>query len=401
MDQRDRPKPNHAPKPGPKLVKRPSFVRRVAVSLTALAVVLCAVAAIAFRDRLSLSVIQRWLTYQTLVLSDSGHAERFFHGGSVNDSFTLLDNDLLVCSPNSLSLYSGSGTCYVSQSVQLSTPVVDSNGTLAVVYDAGGSELYVVGERELIYSTRSDDPILSAHLNRNGQLTVVTQPSSYRGSVTVYSSAYEKLVQVNLSSAFVMDAALSDDGSTLAILTIGQQEGSFCSLLTYYTVDASSGDRLYTPQHTVNLGRSVVLGLRHRAEQLWALGDLGLSLVNHAGELSALDWSDQYLKLYDLGGEGFALALLGTYRAGSQATLLAVDSAGQTSALPVNEQILSLSASGRRFAVLTADRLDIYRSDMTLLHSVPNSSGARTALLMQNGGAMLISADSALYVSPP
>ena len=176
--------------------------------------------------------------------------------------------------------------------------------------------------------------------------------------------------------------------------------GSFSSQVTYYTLDASSGNHAYTPQHTVELGRNVILGLRHRADQLWALGDLALSLVSHDGEVSTVDWSNQYLKLYDLGGEDFAVALLGTYRAGSQATLYVVDSGGQSVSLPVNEQILSLSASGRRFAVLTADRLDIYDSDLTLLHTIEETGGARTALLMDHGGVMLISADSASYISP-
>lgn len=400
MDDTTRTQPNTPPRPSPKAKKKPSFLRRVILALVALAMILSAVAAVAFRDRLNLDSIKRWFTYRALILSDSGQADAFSYGGTIADTFAVLDSDLLVCSSNNLSLYSGSGTRYVDETVNLANPVVATNGTLAVVYDAGGSELHVVGERELIYSSRTEDPILAAHLNRSGQLTVVTQPNSYRGSVTVYNSAYEKIMSVNLSSAFVMDAALSDNGSTLAILTIGQRSGSFSSTLAYYTVDTTADDGAYTPQHTVELGRNVILGLRHREDQVWALGDLGLSLISHTGALSTLDWSDKYLKLYDLGGDGFAVALLGTYRAGSQATLCAVDAAGNSSVLPVNEQILSLSAAGRYFAVLTADRLDIYTSDMALYRTLEGTQGARKALLMEDGSAILLSADSASYYVP-
>ena len=40
---------------------------------------------------------------------------------------------------------------------------------------------------------------------------MVTQAAGYRGKVTVYNAAYDPVMSVNLTSAFVMDAALSDD----------------------------------------------------------------------------------------------------------------------------------------------------------------------------------------------
>jgi hypothetical protein len=196
--------------------KKPRFLLRLLLFLLALVLVLIAVGAVVFRDALNLDSVKRWFHYRTLVLSDSGRAESFLYDGALEDTFAVLDGDLLVCSPNTISLYSGSGACYVSQSVSMKNPVVDTNGSLAVVYDAGGTSLYVLGQRELIWSTGDLGSILSARLNKNGQLTVVTQAGGYRGQVTVYDSSYAPLVSVNLSSAFVMDAALSDDGKTLA-----------------------------------------------------------------------------------------------------------------------------------------------------------------------------------------
>lgn len=159
--------PRGPQKPG-KQKKKPSFFLRVILFLVALAMVLAAVAAVAFRDVLNLDSIKRWFNYRALMLSDSGQAEAFVYDGSLEDTFAVLDGDLLVCSQNAISLYSGSGTQYVSQPVSLENPVVDTNGSLAVVYDAGGSSLYVLGQRALIWSDSGLDGILSARLNRSG-----------------------------------------------------------------------------------------------------------------------------------------------------------------------------------------------------------------------------------------
>lgn len=379
--------------------KKPRFVTRILLFLLALVLLLAAVTAIVFRDRLNMDNIKRWFHYRSLVLSDSGQAESFPYDGDLTDTFATLDGDLLVCSDNTISLYSGSGTRYVSQSVSMENPVVDTNGTLAVVYDAGGNELYVLGQRQLVWAAEELTSILSAHLNRSGQLTVVTQSDGYRGAVTVYNTRYEPVVSVNLSSAYVMDAALSDDGKTLSILTIGQENGTFTSTLSLYTLNtAGSGD--YVPDVTCSLNGNVIIATRHTEDVVWSLGNLGLDITDHSGKTTSVDWSDLYLKRYTLSGDGFATALLSRYRAGSQAELITVDSSGNRHTVEYNEQILSLTAAGRYVAVLTGDRLDIYTSHLELYDSLEGTQGARSVLLMEDGSAILLSSESASYYVP-
>ena len=376
------------------------FLPRLVIFLVTLAMVLAAVAAVVFRDSLNLDSIRRWFHYRSLSLSDSGRAESFPYGGSLTDTFAVLDGDLLVCSPNTISLFSGSGTQYVSQPVTMNTPVVNTNGSLAVVYDAGGDELYVLGQRELIWQGEDMQSILSARLNQSGYLTVVTQASGYRGSVTVYDPSYQPLMSVNLSSAFVMDAALSDDGRTLAIFTVGQSDGVFNTSLSLYTLN-TGGSGEFTPDLTLPLGSTVVLDVDHTQDKVWMVSDHGLYLSDHQGHTISADWSSLHLKRYTLAGDGFAAALLGEYRAGSQAQLWVVDAQGEKRTLSIDQQVLALSAAGRYVGVLTGDRLDIYLADtLELYASLEGTQGARNMVLLEDGSAILISAETASFYVP-
>lgn len=412
MDEQARRQPNPAPRPEgdgrkqdgaerkkPKKKHRLSrFMLRLIATLIVLAVALALIGAVAFRDQLNIDSIKRWFTYRSLVHSDSGRAESFAYDGELTDTFAALDGDLLVCSRNAICLYSGSGTQYINEPVGMDNPVVNTNGSLAVVYDAGGSCLYVLGQRSLVWSADDLEPILSARLNQNGQLTVVTQSNGYRGTVTVYDAAYSPVMCLNLSSAFVMDAALSDDGHTLAILTVGQAGGAFSTGLELYEMSYASGD--YTPDFTCQLGGSVVLEARHTASAVWALGDRGLTVTGHDGQTAGVSWADRHLRRYTLDGDGFAAALLGVYRTGSQAELWLVDESGQRRVLSLNEQVLSISAAGRYVAVLTGDRLDIYTDQLEPYSTLNGTRGARKVLMMADGSAILISADSAGYYIP-
>lgn len=384
--------------------KKRNILVRLVLFLLAAAIVLGAVGIVVFRDRFNMDSFRRWFTYRTLSLNDSGQAESFRYSGSVDDVFADLDGDLLVCTGNAISLYSGSGTQYIDQQVSMSAPAVDAVNGTAVVYDAGGSELYVFRQRELLFELDCDGSILSAHLNSSGLLTVVSQETGYRGVVTVYNTSGQVKAALRLSSAYIMEAVLSDNGNTLAVVTIGQNSGSFASTLLIYALDSIPvGEVSYevTPTATTNLGSSIVLSLKQSGNLIWALGDQGISVLDSSGTLlNTVGWSDRYLKSYSLSGDGFAVAQLGKYRAGSQSTLYVVDGSGAlASTLSMDEQILSLGAAGRYFAVLTADRLDIYTSDMQLYSTLSGTQDARKVLMRADGTAMLISADSArLYV---
>ena len=152
MDENSQKKPkiqplNPAPRrheeepPPPPRRRLPRFLVRLTATLVVVAVAVSLVAALVFRDRLNADSVRRWFTYRSLIRSDSGRAESFPYGGELTDTFAVLDGDLLVCSRNAISLYSGSGAQYINEPVSMENPVVNTNGSLAVVYDAGGTDL--------------------------------------------------------------------------------------------------------------------------------------------------------------------------------------------------------------------------------------------------------------------
>ena len=125
-----------------------------------------------------------------------------------------------------------------------------------------------------------------------------------------------------------------------------------------------------------------------------------MTVTDHQGHSSGVSWAGRHLRRYTLSGDGFAAILLGKYQAGSQAELWVVDKSGQRRILELNEQVLSISAAGRYLAVLTGDRLDIYTNELELYDTLEGTQGARVVLLMADGSAILVSADSAGFYIP-
>ncbi|SBW07461.1 conserved hypothetical protein [uncultured Eubacteriales bacterium] len=382
--------------------KKPNIVVRLLAFLLTLALVLGAVALVVYRDKVSFDSLRRYFAYHNLQKNDSGQAESFHYDGSSKDSFAAAGDSLLVCSDSGVRLYSGSGAQYAADQAVLESPVTQSSGSYALAYDAGGRSLFVYKDR----SEKGTPPqeniqgdILSARVNASGRLAVTTRATGYKGSVTVYDAQLAPALQLNLSSSFVTDALVSADNKTLAAITMGQGTGSFESALSLYALSRTEEDT--APDATCPLGSGVVLDLGECAAGYWALSDASLSLVDHAGSLAgSYDYNGRYLKEFSLGGDSFAALLLGKYRAGTVSDLVVVDSTGAASAtLSVNEQVLSLSASGRYLAVLTADRLDLYTADLTPYATLEGTQGARKVLMREDGTALLVGSNTArLYI---
>lgn len=382
--------------------QKTNIVMRILVLVAGLSMVVIAVALVAFRDRLNLDTLQRWFAYRSLELNDSGEAQPFHCGGSASDVYVTLDDDLLVCTKNSIGLWSQSGTQYVDQAAAMAAPAAYARAGTAVVYDAGGTQLFAFRQRALAFSLNSDGPLVSARINANGLLVVVSQQSGYRSVVTVYNADFQPVAAVNLSSVYAMDAQLADDGHTLIMVIIGQNGGSFSSSLAVCDLNTQAYEVSFDIDSAVvqELGSSVILELEHDGH-IWALGDRQLAVLDGAANpLGTANWSDRYLRAFSLQGDGFAVALLGKYRAGTQTELSVMDTAAAlVGSLALDEQVLSVSAAGRYFAVLTSDRLDIYTKDMSLYSSLEGVLGARKVLLRPDGTAFLISSGTAwLYV---
>lgn len=377
-------------------------LRRGFTFLLTLALVLGAVFLVANWQKLNFDYIRRYFTYRNLARNEDGQVESFSYDGGVNCIFSRLGSDLLVCSKSGVRLYSSSGVAYVDQTRAFSNPVVATGGSAALVYDAGGSNLYVYRDREEVfsYTTESGQSILSASLSAQGVLVVATQASGVKGSVTVYDANFQRLLGLNISSRFITDAILSPDGRTLALATSGQTGGTYDSQIAFYALNRTQEDR--TPDAVYSLGNNTILKLNWSSEPLRVLGENALVLVNTDGTSpGSYSYNWRYLKGYALDGDGRCTLVLGRYRAGTEADLVTVDLHGkETASIAMDRQILSLSSAGRYLSVLTVDDLTIYSDDLEVYHITRELQGARKVIQHSDGSVTLIAGETARLYLP-
>ena len=367
--------------------KKPNILLRLLALLVTIALILGALALVVYRDRLNLDALERWLTYRDLETGETGQAVPFTHAGGDAVSLAFLNKGVLFSSATGAHYYAVNGELYAEEVLSMEHPVLSSTDKSGVVYDAGGQSLFLFreGQQSTALTLEGNADILSARANDAGWLAVTAQQSGYKGAVTVYNAAGEKAIQISLSSTFVVDAAISPDGKTVAVVTIDQEGGSFHSRVWFYPVNRTE------PSAQLDLGNVVVLDLDFENGKLWLLcGDRLLTMDDKAENITSYPFGHQYLKGYSLKGDGFAMLLLSSYETGNADTALTLNGqCTEQGRVNLSGQILDFDCAGSYTALLTGSELTIYDQRFGTYSLLDDTQSARYVALRDDGSAAL------------
>ncbi len=377
--------------------KKWKFLHRLLALLTTTALLLGALFLVVNRDTYNLDALKRRLAMRKVETSDSGQAAPFTHGGGDNLSFACLSDGIVTASTAGIRYYTFSGDQYTERVFPMEFPVLTANGSCALAYNAGGSAVYRYqgGQEAQVLELEKGGELLSARVNGSGWTAVTAQESGYKGSVLVYDSQGKPVFRVNRSSVFVADAAVAPDCKSVAIITLGEKDGTFDSELLVFRLDREE------PVAQVSLGTGMPLDLDYESEQIWVLTENELMAV------TTQDWKRQdysfgrsFLKHASLDGDGFGLVLLGRYRAGTADRALSIGPDGQVlGQVELKGQTLDCAAAGRYLCLLTGGQLVLYTRDMTPYRTLDDTQGARFTAMAANGSALLADRQQAwLYI---
>ncbi|MEG0779609.1 MAG: DUF5711 family protein [Oscillospiraceae bacterium] len=374
--------------------KRGGGARRFLIFLLTLVTVFGVIMIAAYRDGTGFDVLRRVMSYWG---NKGESAVEYLYDADRTNRFVPLGDSFAVVSGTSIKLFSEKGKLLCDKTVKLANPAVRTGGSALVAYDVGGTMLYVVQENGELWElqTEAEEPYLAATLNDSDYLAVTTEKKSYKGAVSVYDPTGELLFAFHSSDRFVTDACVADSNHTLAVVTLGQRDNTFLTNIVLYPLDSTE------PSGSYAISDGLVLQIDSRG-RLTTVADTCLTFADETGKvLGSYPYRGQHLREYELAGDGFAALLLNRYQSGSVGQLVTVDTAGaELARLEVTEEILNLSAAGRYLAVLYADRLVIYTSDLQPYATLPDTTYAKDVLMRRDGSALVLGASSAKLYLP-
>ncbi len=380
---------------GPKRIEKKKSRKWLVLGIIALAAV-AVVGVSLLRDSTAFDGLRRSIIYARAEKDQWGCAQLYSYSSDRDSCYASLGGSLVCASNNTVVLLGEDGSVRYSADVQFKQAAVCTNGSVAVVYDIGGTSLYVLDSKGLVRTLTAQGEIIACTVNAKGALAITSSKTGYKAAVEVYDGNGEKVFAFHSSDRFLMTAAVSDDSQYLAAVTMGQQDGSFLSTAVLYRMDSD----VAVADCTIPGGAVYDIGTVDG--RFCLVGESGLTFLNTAGEITgSCDYEGTYLRRCSLAGDGMAVLVLGRYRSGTQAQLLTVDESGAVlGRLDIDRDVVSLSAAGKYVAVLYSDALVIYDRRLQEYARLTEISAVKQVLMRSDGSAVLVSAGGASLYLP-
>ena len=303
--------------------------------------------------------------------------------GQVFAVTTAREGQLVAATNGGLQMFSTDGASITHELMSLKQPGVTAGEQMAAAYDIGEPLVVVVRADGSVHTMEPPGPVISARMNRDGWLAVVTEAPGYKAVVTVYDNTQKAVYAWYSGSSYVLTAELSDD-RTLAVLCVDESGGSVnifrLSEEDPIGVYAAPGEMLadlcwVDDDHVAAVSSSRVVFLNENGSA--------------AGEF---DYNGQNLYDYAREGSGFFALVLSQYRSGSPTRMLTLSPRGEVLGdLEAPTELESISAHGKQVLALCGQRVVQYNQQLEEMRAASvGQTGVRQALLLENGRCVLV-----------
>lgn len=178
-----------------------------------------------------------------------------------------MGSNLGVLTDTSFFLYSSAGTQLVWRQHGMNDPQISAAGGRALLYDRGGKQYRVERRFDEPVSANAASPIVSGTMGATGNFALATESNAYLGELIVYDAQGKSIFHWYDTAGRILTAALSPDGSSVAAIEIGAQNGGISSTVEVFRLDSTKpiakrqvdGTLLFSIQYNSN-GRITAVG---------------------------------------------------------------------------------------------------------------------------------------------
>ncbi len=160
-----------------------------------------------------------------------------------------------VLTDTNISAYSNAGKIVFDELHGFANPVITISDTRALIYDQGGTTVYIYNLGGKLHTIETDYEIITASISRDADFAVATHSDRYASVTTVYDKNAKKLFTWNSAKDMITNILVDTKGKKLAVTTLNADSGQFDTKLSVFEI--KSGNTVYS----TNLEGSIPLSL--------------------------------------------------------------------------------------------------------------------------------------------
>lgn len=134
-----------------------------------------------------------------------------------NPTCFAYDNYIGVLAKSTLFIYNNKGNVENTLSINVSVPIINTNGKYIVISEKDGNKFFVVNSSSLLWQGNIDGKINKISINPNGYVSIIASNSTYTSIVITFDNNGNELFKHFLPSTYAMISSISNNNDYLAI----------------------------------------------------------------------------------------------------------------------------------------------------------------------------------------
>lgn len=213
----------------------------------------------------------------------------------MTENLQLNSGYIVALSDSFFNVLSKKGKLIQSEKHNFSNPNIKSAGLRHIIFDRGGKNFKISSNTRTLYTSETEQNILTASIANDGTYAVVTQSPRYLAELYVYGINNSLKFKISFSDYYITNIEINSSSSEIALSGISAYNGDIIS--NVYIVDNASK----TIKSQFELPDNMVTDIKYFANgNVVAIGDKYSAFISpKTKSVTKKDYENKILKFYD------------------------------------------------------------------------------------------------------
>lgn len=250
------------------------------------------------------------------------------------------------------------GTEFQNAPLGYRSPCIYSNDRYVLVYDSDGSGVMVADSFSVLFDKQMEDPIITARMNDNGYLVVVTEGDGFLAKVYVYDSSFKEVYRYRSLNRYILDAAVTEDNKGIVLSAMNVEESEIKPEILYFRIDKEK------MQWSVAYKENPCIRLVVKENgTICGLFSWGMVSLNKKGkEVGRYSFENQVLQCYSLDDESRNVFVVSASENGDASVVICNEKGKVKDSFELDYYGVDVDYSDGRVAVLGNMRCGVFNS---------------------------------------
>ena len=147
------------------------------------------------------------------------------------------DGNILTLSYDGVKIIRPNGKQKAALEYNMSSPHINMNGDMILLYDKGSNKLSVYDGTKKKYSYECDQKIKSAKVNKNGYTVLISDETGYNSRITVLDGKGAVTYIWKIGDEYIVDADISPDSKKIVAATITTNTGQIVENIIFVDIN--------------------------------------------------------------------------------------------------------------------------------------------------------------------